>query len=187
MGGVLVSSNTTDYTFFPSYQPFSYLDFTIDPSTDQLTNIVDGINAYRTGLTNQNPTGVFTNLGQILAVPQLSVGMSNGVAISSPYLNGASLGNSNLFYGIPDVMMERIPQQILSLLTLEDAPRIVVYAYGQTLHPAPASQVLSGPYHGMVTNYEVTGEALIRAVIRFDGAPTNPHAVIEHYNIIPTD
>ncbi len=34
-------------------------------------------------------------------------------------------------------MYEWLPQQMMSLLRVRDAPRYVVYCYGQTLKPAP--------------------------------------------------
>ncbi len=75
-------------------------------------------------------------------------------------------------YGLTDQIVERIPQQIMGLLTHSHSPRIVVYAYGQTLKPAPRSLFLfAGEYQGMVTNYQVTGETATRTVLRIDGLP----------------
>ena len=73
----------------------------------------------------------------------------------------------------------------MSLLTVEDNPRIVVYAYGQSLKPAPRSIVVSGPYRGMCTNYQVSGEILTRTVLRVVGAPVAPRAVLESYTVLP--
>ena len=82
----------------------------------------------------------------------------------------------------------------MSLLSLSHSPRFVIYAYGQTLHPAPNSLVtLSGQYFQMCTNYLPTAEFAARAVVRVDGisASTNasnmPHIVLEQYNPLPPD
>jgi hypothetical protein len=38
----------------------------------------------------------------------------------------------------------------------------------------------------LVTNYQVVAESAVRAVIRVDGANTSqPHAVVESYNVLP--
>jgi len=51
--------------------------------------------------------------------------------------------------------------------------RFVVYAYGQTLRPARNSMIMSGPFYGMYTNYQITAEVATRAVVRVEGSP-NP-------------
>jgi hypothetical protein len=84
-----------------------------------------------------------------------------------------------------------LPQQVMSLLQVGE-PRFVVYSYGQTLRPAPASIVTGGPYQGMCTNYQVTAEVATRAVVRIEGAPTtaiptSPRVVIEKFNLLPPD
>src|SRR5262249_40477476 len=110
--------------------------------------------------------------GDILAAPELTV--------ASPYLSG----NTNL---MNDAVYERIPQQILGLLRAGDQPRFVIYSYGQALKPAPHSIIQSGLYLGLCTNYQITAEAATRAVVRIDGAPNNPHAIIENFNVLPPD
>jgi hypothetical protein len=71
-----------------------------------------------------------------------------------------------------DVFVERIPQQTLGLLHLEEHPRMVIYAYGQSVRPAERGvHVAAGPYSLMVTNYQVTGEYAVRAVVRVEGLP----------------
>ena len=94
---------------------------------------------------------------------------------------------SKIAGGISDEVMERIPQQIMSLLTISHTPRFVIYSYGQTLHPANASVVVGGPFDRMCTNYQVTAETATRAVVRVEGAPAKPHIVIEQYNVLPPD
>jgi hypothetical protein len=71
---------------------------------------------------------------------------------------------------------------------MDDNPRFVVYSYGQALKPADRSiYTVSGPYFGLCTNYQVTAEVATRAVVRIDGAPANPHAVIESFHVLPPD
>ncbi|MEW6303613.1 MAG: hypothetical protein AB1705_09095 [Verrucomicrobiota bacterium] len=186
LSGVLVLSNRIDYEDFfnnPPSRAQEFDDLAITPGTPQMLAIYNGINAYRDTLTNQTPTNVFTRLGQILGVPQLTVELTNSPN-NSPYVNFTSL---NAAYGVTDVVLERIPQQILSLLTVEDHPRVVIYAYGQSLRPADRSIVVSGPYRGLCTNYQITGEVLTRAAVRFENAPATPRAVVENFTVLSTD
>ena len=83
-------------------------------------------------------------------------------------------------------MYEQIPLKVLSLLR-EDTPRFVVYAYGQSLAPAPNnSRVLSpGPFFRMVTNYSIQSEVAVKALVRIDGGPGSPRAVVESYEELP--
>lgn len=134
-----------------------------------LVRIVNGINNARTNFFNQS----FQRLGDILAAPELTV--------ASPYLST----NRNAI--LSDAVVERIPQQILGLLQGPQKPRFLIYSYGQTLKPAPRSIVTSGAYFGLCTNYQVTAEVATRAVVRIDGAPTNTHAVVESFNVLPPD
>jgi hypothetical protein len=141
-----------------------------------LVTIVDGLCRLHSVVdTNTGnfiyPNQALTHIGDILNAPELT--------FNSPYLNGI---NPN---AINDEMYERIPQQIMSLLRGADSPRFVVYAFGQALKPAEHSVVSSGPFSGMITNYQIAAEAALRAVIRVDGAPKNPHVVIESFNILP--
>jgi len=152
-----------------------------DPATPPpLVQIWQGINSTRTNLANQS----FTNLGSILAVPQLSV--------QSPYLNLANLNTINAG-GLTDEIVERVPQQILSLLRLGDQQRFVIYAYGQALKPADHSIVAGAPSPGLCTNYQITAETALRAVVRVEGAsandpkPFHPHVVVEQFNYLPPD
>ena len=64
----------------------------------------------------------------------------------------------------------------------------MVYSFGQSLKPAERSLVTAGgPFFRMCTNYQITAEAATRAVVRIDGAPANPHAVVESFNVLPSD
>jgi hypothetical protein len=124
----------------------------ITPNSLELRTIVDGVNLART--TRQG--GRFNYLGEILSAPELS--------LQSPYLR-LSAGPR----GIPaDEVVERIPQMALSLLK-RDEPRFVVYAYGQSLRPAPASVVTDfGPYFQMPTNYVISGEYVTKTLMRLE-------------------
>ena len=99
--------------------------------------------------------------------------------------------------GLTDFIYELIPMQTLSLLNLEEEPRLVIYAYGQSLKAAERSVQVSpllGALRGIVTNYNVTGEVLIRSLVRVRGGPTlgtpgpfYPQVVVESYDILPAD
>ncbi len=130
----------------------------LDPTTwPSLVQLVQRINHVR--YTNST-RHVFSRLGDILAVPELTV--------ASPFLrtNGTpSLANSAL----NDAAYERLPQQILGLLKCDPTPRFVIYAFGQTLKPAPHAIVQNGPYAGLCTNYQIMAEAATRTVVRLEG------------------
>jgi hypothetical protein len=155
----------------------------INPAGPDLTTnsplaaIVASINSLRQAYTNgpfPSQGGAFKHLGDILSVPALSQG--------SQFLKGLNLTN-----GIPDALMEWLPQQTMGLLRLSDQPRFVIYSYGQTLAPSLNGVVNSGSYAGMITNYQITAETVTRTVVHIEGAPTNAHAVIESSNVLPPD
>ncbi len=181
LSGMLVITNTTDYTAVTIDTPPTYLDLAIEPDSWQLAEIVNAINNTRASLINQQPPGVFTNLATLLSIPALTIGAQG--TTNSPYLIFNSVEQQR--YSASDAVIERIPQQLMSLLTVEDNPRIVVYAFGQALKPAPRSIVVSGPYRGMCTNYQISGEILTRTVVRIEGAPVAPRAVVESYTVLP--
>jgi hypothetical protein len=120
-------------------------------------------------------------LGHVLAAPALSV--------ESPFLN---LANDQTRYGLSDVFYEWIPQQVLGLLK-EDEPYVVVYAYGQSLRPADRSVVVApGPFYGLCTNYQITGEVLTKTALRFEeirraNLPSLYRADVESYMNLPND
>jgi hypothetical protein len=142
--------------------------------------------------------GTFEHKGDILSVAALTE--------ASPFLNLAGVQTN---YGISDEIYEWLPQQMMSLLRCSSSPRYVIYCYGQALKPAPDSiYTTSGPYFGMITNYQVVSEFATRAVVRFNSmvAPVNPitadpatgnwhsqpmltnnSAVIESFNVLPPD
>jgi hypothetical protein len=136
-------------------------------STPQLLTIVEGINRTR----QREPYGVFADTGRILATPELT--------LASPYLSTNHIVN--------DFALERIPQQVLSLLRA-DEPRYVVYSFGQALKEAPGSVNLSaGRFYKLCTNYQVRAEFATRSVIRLDGPPGNLRAVVESYYELPPE
>ena len=151
-----------------------------------LGQLVNGINATRAS-TNLFPAGVFTHLGDILRVPQLTE--------QSPFLNWNDAQQQQ--YGISDELYEWLPQQALGLLRLNSTPRYVIYCYGQALRPAANSVVTSSTGFGLCTNYQVMAESAARAVIRFDrivftnatgnATGTNYKATVESYNVLPPD
>src|SRR5262249_34161230 len=142
-----------------------------------LVKIINGINRTRANTTNF-PSGAFSGRGDILSVPELTV--------ASPYIV------TNSIQPLPDWVYERIPQQIMGLLRGGDEPpRFVIYAFGQSLKPADHSLVTGGPFFGMCTNYQITAESVIRAVVRVDNAPTPrspnnvPRVYVESFNVLP--
>ncbi len=162
----------------------SALPYKQQPPLWQIVNVTNfgiSINATRAN-TSLFPFQSFTHVGDILATPALTV--------QSPFLN---LGSSDpktpwlhqMNYGISDELYEWLPQQMMGLVRLGE-PRYVLYAWGQTLRPAPGGEVLSGPFFQLITNYQVVAESAVRAVIRVDNANSpKPHAVVETYNVLP--
>jgi hypothetical protein len=130
----------------------------------------------------------FRSVGEICSVETLSVG--------SPLLENVEYDEANpgRFRPVSDEVVERIPQQILSLLKAEE-PRYVIYAWAQTLKPAPGAVVTApGPFFGLSTNYVVTGEFATKTVLRFEGAlSTNApvtqtlRSVVEDHRVLTTD
>jgi hypothetical protein len=182
LSGVFVITNTSSVADLGKTPPvLLYSPTNISPAgvynpaqPPPIVRIVQGINNTRTNFLNNS----FSHLGDILATPQLTE--------KSPFLNTNSL-QSLQAGGLSDEVMERIPQQILGLLNLSHTPRFVIYSYGQTLHPADHSIVTYGTYVGLCTNYQVTAESATRTVVRVEGAPANPHVVVEQFNILPPD
>jgi hypothetical protein len=158
--------------------------------------MVNAINTVRANTNNPNlpvfPNHVFHRLGDLLSVPELTM--------ASPFLSPNPLtvsSDNSPAQPLGDAALERIPQQIFGLLKCDKTPRVVIYSFGQTLRPANRSRVTSGPFFGLVTNYQITAEVATRTVVRFDGVPpfqygiaqgiTNLHPVIESFNVVPPD
>jgi hypothetical protein len=142
--------------------------------TSPLWQLYAAINRVRSS-TNFN--GAFKKVGDILAVPEFSV--------ESPFLNLTSVTDKN--WSANDAACERLPQQTLSLLTLEKSPRYIIYSWGQALKPANKSIVTAGPAFGLCTNYQITAETATRTIVRLEGLPNNPHMVVEKFNVLPPD
>ena len=141
----------------------------------QIVNGTNGINATR----SRFPGGRFRHLGEVLATPALTV--------QSPFLDWTDSTVYQL--GLDDFAVERIPQQVLSLLKA-DEPRVTIYSYGQSLRPAEGSlRTDPNPIRllNLCTNYQITGEFAAKRVVRFDGSLTNLNAVVESEIVIPVD
>jgi hypothetical protein len=183
LGGVIALTNTLSDADLAGSRPLKpqFAPVAVQPagvydpaSPPPLARIWKAINDTR--WTN-SPSHSFSKLGDILQVPELTV--------ASPFLNTSSQNVLNR--GITDAAYERLPQQILGLTKADQTPRFLIYAWGQTLEPADRSIITSGPYLGLCTNYQVTAEVAVRAVVRVEGAPANPHVVVEAYNVLPPD
>ena len=124
------------------------------------------------------PGGTFNNLGSILSLPTLSD--------RAPFLFDHSRVDWTQASArqMTDEVVERLPQQILSLLRA-DEPRVVVYSYGQSLKPALNSLITKpGLYYGLCTNYQITGEYVTKTTLRFDGSPGNLRTVVEDHRVL---
>jgi hypothetical protein len=168
LGGVLVLSNSDRFDY-SAIQPAG--TFTPGAPTP-LAYIVNGINRTRTN-TFLNPDRTFHHLGDLLNTPELTM--------ASPYLSKDPTAALN------DEVYERIPQQVLGLLRAGEAPRFVIYAWGQALKPADRSIITSGPFFKVCTNYQITAEVATRTVVRVVGTAGQPHAVVESFNVLPSD
>jgi hypothetical protein len=181
-GMMVLSNNAADTAISGSQAPPSYTTFPIDPAgtngtSSRVFQMFNDITAMRAAYTNTTSTGgAFKHIGDVLSAVTLTE--------QSPFLNWSDPVQQQ--FGISDEMYEWLPQQMMSLLRVSTAPRYVVYSYGQTLAPAGSKAVIAGgSFSGMVTNYSVVAETITRAVVRIEGAPTNTHAVIESFNILP--
>ncbi|HMP83005.1 MAG TPA: hypothetical protein PKA41_09930, partial [Verrucomicrobiota bacterium] len=135
------------------------------------------------------PGRAFAYVGDILSVPELTD--------QSPFLNrptGTGLRERIRNYSLDDAAYERIPQQIMGLLRVDDEPRFTIYAFGQALKPAPRSIITSGNQFGLCTNYQVTAEMATRTVVRVKGAPrpgdavgATPEVLVERFNVLGPD
>ncbi len=181
LSGVMVLTNSAtdkelrDKPLETRFDPVIIEPVGLDGTNSPLSRIVEALNRDRANVA-VHPDQTFHRLGDILATPELTV--------ASPYLNRTN--SIQLERGLSDPVYERIPQQILSLLKVGE-PRFVIYAYGQSLKPADRSILQTGPFTGMCTNYQITGETATRTVVRIEGAPNNPRAVIESFNVLPPD
>jgi hypothetical protein len=148
----------------------------VDGPNGPLARIYAGISRTRSD-TNLFPKQTFNRLGDILSVPELTD--------ASPFVPDK---NSAIYKsGMRDAVYEWLPQQVMGLLKFSE-PRYVIYAYGQSLKPAPNSLVMSGPFFGLCTNYQVTAEVATRSVVRVENPKSDtPRVVEENYNLLPPD
>jgi hypothetical protein len=102
--------------------------------------------------------GTFEHAGDILNVPALGE--------QSPFLNWSDPNQRQ--NGISDEVYEWLPQQMMGLVRCPTTPRYVVYCRGQTLKPAPNGLVTGSSFFKLCTNYQVTAESIVRAVVRVD-------------------
>jgi len=139
-----------------------------------------------TNITSYRSNG-FVHVGDVLAVPALTE--------QSPFLMTTGLLSGTYpqsKYGISDELYEQIPMQAMGLLRASDAPRYVIYGYGQALRPAPNSFYPTANGN-LVTNYQIMAETGIRAVVQVHpqitatptGYVTNFTTVLESYNQLP--
>jgi hypothetical protein len=178
-----------------------YTNIVINPATPQVANIVAYINWARTNQFDVTPIqdasrplvgfaytpkriagttnflDVFEHVGDVLSAP--------GLTVQSPFLRSAGQQVPKVWV---DEAVERIPQQIMSLLK-RDEPKFVVYSFGQSLRPAPHSLVTSADFYNLCTNYQITGEVITKTTFRVEGELRNPNnplrAVVESYNVLP--
>jgi len=162
LSGVSVNPDTNSFFII---QPAGAYSPTSPPPVITLWNAINDVRR-----TNFNYHGSFNRLGDLLAVPELTV--------RSPFITTTN---------VTDAILERIPQQVLGLLKGGEQPRFVIYCYGQALKPAEHSRVTSVPFLDLCTNYAITGETAVKAVVRIEGAPGNPRAIIESWNVLPPD
>jgi hypothetical protein len=140
----------------------------LNPTNDvyYLMDGAGGINLARTN-TTFNPNALFHKIGDVLQASTLT--MSPPYPLAAPFT---------------DEMVERIPQQTLSLLKL-GMPQFVIYSWGQSLKPKSLYSG-SGSLNNICTNYEITGEFLSRTVCHVvsDPAATAPRIVVDNYNVM---
>ena len=198
LSGIQVLTNITDVPAFDPPPVVTSLVIApaganvVDSPLFQIVNGPDGINTTRANKTIF-PDGAFRRVGDILRVPALTE--------KSPFINAPDATDQQKF-DVGDEQYEWIPQQMLGLLRVSTAPRYVVYAYGQTLKPAPGGTVLSSsalasgysPF-GLVTNYQVVAESATRSVVTvlpvvtnsLTGPVTNYNLRVESFNVLPPE
>jgi hypothetical protein len=170
LSGLIVNTNSNTNSFVV-INPAGIYNPIVTNSWTPLVRIVDGINRTRANGA-LFPNLSFNHVGDVLYTPELT--------LASPFF----VTNNPPSFG--DEVYERIPQQIMSLLRNDSTPRFIVYSFGQALKPAEHSIYLgSGPFFGMVTNYQITAETATRAVVHVEGAPTSPHVVVDSFNVLP--
>lgn len=172
MGGVEVMRDAQPVTQGSEVvDPNSYV--VIDPATAEFWDILNGTNGLNrvraeTNLFNGRWRGLFPDQGSFMAAPKLT--------LESPYIDKDS-------DYLTDEVVEKLPRQIMSLVK-QDEPRLVVYAFGQALEPAPNS-IYQGldDYNGMVTNYQVSASFVTKTLLEFSGDPENPEEGVRLHTV----
>jgi hypothetical protein len=185
-GMVALSNSAASLKTIPAYTNLIINPAGVDIAHSAVATIVSNMYSTRTNMA-LFPLRTFTHAGDVLSVPALSE--------QSPFLNQKPVGTlttANIQqYGISDEVYEWLPQQMMGLVRCPTTPRYVVYCYGQTLKPALNGVVTIGTYFGLCTNYQVTAESAVRAVIRIDqkvtATGTNYSTVVESYNVLPSN
>jgi hypothetical protein len=185
LGGVAVFDNRSNPRTTPQLR---YLE----PGSPEVVGIVAGytnkagviVPGVVQTMTNQifAPGGHPPGLASVFATPALT---------QPPFLDiphATDVANWQSHTNLTDELIERIPQQVLSLMR-SDEPRVTIYSFGQTLKPALNSLVTKpGPFYGMATNYQITGDYATKTVIRFDGYTNNLAPVVEEHRVLfPVD
>ena len=173
--GVIALSNSSSgvplgVAINPSNDVQFLVDAPINPMGVQIAGYgTNGINAARLF----QPNGVFHKIGDILAAPALTT--------YSPFLGASPAVAANY----SDEVVERIPQQVLSLLRVGE-PQFAIFAWGQALKPKgpPYLPLGADVNKGIYTNYQITGEYLSRTVCHV--VHTNGlKMVIDSYTVEP--
>lgn len=113
LNGLTVASNTLAETFAKlGVVPPTFANQSVSSNDAGVASIVSAIASARAAL----PGGIFTNIGQLLAVPQLSQ--------QSPYLNWNDPYQP--LYGINDQAYEAIPSQLLPQLRTDSVGTLMV-------------------------------------------------------------
>ena len=122
-----------------------------------------------------NSGGRFSRVTDILSVPAMTD--------ESPFLpNVLGVQNLNQYYAavskVGELDIERIPQQILSLLKVGGSQRYQTYIFMEQLRPARSYNIISngtptasaGVSGGVVKNYEVVSQNAVRVLYDIEGA-----------------
>ncbi len=184
LSGVPVISNSVPNNAISRTTEPKFITRVIEPASDQVRAIVNGINNKRA----TQPAAVYSRVGDILRTPELSAApsMYSGFFNASPYLNVSTVNQAS--FALTDEVVEAIPRNILGLLKV-DEPRFVVYAFGQSLKPAERSITTDTDFYNLCTNYQVTGEVAIKTIFRVEGELGNTNnplrTIIEDYSVLP--
>lgn len=113
---------------------------------------------------------VFHRSGEILEARTLT--------INSPFISAGYQADTN----VTDRVLEALPQTSMAMLKVGE-PRFIIWAYGQSLRPAPNGLYLGANNFGICTNYQITGESLVRMVCHVVETNGAPKIVVDNYNL----